>query len=52
MDKNKAPEVSVDEDEASVEGHASINNRPLDAGPANKASARKPVAAREPRLNS
>ena len=33
MDKNKAPEVSVDEDEASVEGHASINNRPLDAGP-------------------
>ena len=42
-------QAMVDEEEASVEGHAAINNRPLDAGPANKATARQPVAGREPK---
>ena len=49
MDKHdKGPEVAVDEDEASVEGHADINNRPLDAGPG-KTRYRKPLF-REPRV--
>ena len=52
--KQQATDVSVDEDEASVEGHAAINFRPLEPGPGTKATrepiARKPTV-RDPRVS-
>ena len=43
FEKKQAMEVTVDEDEASVEGHAAINFRPLEPGAGSQ-------AAREPGL--
>ena len=51
MDEKQKLDASVDEDEASVEGHAAINFRPLEPGPGNQVM-RKPTHYREPRTNS
>ena len=52
MDEKQKLDASVDEDEASVEGHAAINFRPLEPGPGNTVNSRKPVINREPHLKS
>ena len=41
-------QAMVDEDEASVEGHAAINNRPLDAGPGQQGRRPASPLLREP----